>query len=46
MPSPDRADAVMLVLADVNLPTGHVLDADDLLGEDEMRLDWATDFDY
>jgi hypothetical protein len=34
MPSPDRADAVMLVLAGINLPTaGVVLDSDDILSE-------------
>ena len=46
MPSPDRADAVMLVCAKANLPSGEVLRAEDILGEDEMRLDWAEGFDY
>ena len=46
MPSPDRADAVMLVLAQVNLPQARTYHVEDIFGEDEMRLDWADSFDY
>ena len=42
MPSPDRADAVMLVLAKVNLPSRDVVDAEDLFDDDDLELGWAT----
>lgn len=45
MPSPDRADAVMLALAKVNLPTHSVVHAEDLLDDfDEPTLDWAPTY--
>ena len=44
MPSPDRADAVMLVMARVNLPPdGRVLYPEDILGDD-LTLDWAPTY--
>lgn len=46
MPSPDRADAVMLTMARVNLPQARTYHVEDIFGEDEMRLDWAESFDY
>ena len=43
MPSPDRADAVMLALARVNLPDNRVHDVDDLLAElDDADLGWSV----
>lgn len=44
MPSPDRADAVMLVAARVNLPSNEILDAEDLglLDDYDDQLGWAT----
>lgn len=44
MPSPDRADAVMLAMAKVNLPDHNVYDADDLLDHDDLALGWASNF--
>lgn len=43
MPSPDRADAVMLACAKVNLPPAGVHDWDELLSdEDDGALPWAA----
>lgn len=42
MPSPDRADAVMLVAAKVNLPTGAVLYPEDILEDEDLDLAWST----
>lgn len=44
MPSPDRADAVMLALATVNLPDHDVHDAEELLDPDDIALDWAPTY--
>lgn len=42
-PSPDRADAVMLAMARVHLPSRGVFDVDDLLDEDDIdTLPWAA----
>ena len=47
MPSPDRADAVMLACAQVNLPPmGRVLHAEDVLPEEDLDLDWADAVGY
>ena len=45
MPSPDRADAVMLALARINLPESGPKSTDDVLDEyDDEPLDWALDY--
>ena len=45
MPSPDRADAVMLVLANVNLPQDRNISADDILDQiEDEPLSWATQY--
>ena len=42
MPSPDRADAVMIAMAKVNLPESSApIAAEDLLGGDFADLEWA-----
>lgn len=41
MPSPDKADAVMLALARVNLPDHDVYDEHDLFPDLDDALDWA-----
>lgn len=42
MPSPDRADAVMLALARVNLQPMQILTASDLLDDDLDDLSWSV----
>lgn len=46
MPSPDRADAVMLALARINLPEAGYGSTDDVLAHDDTddALDWAMDY--
>ena len=42
MPSPDRAAAVMIAMAKVNLPESSApIAAEDLLGGDFADLEWA-----
>ena len=44
MPSPDRADAVMLAAAKVNLPDSSVHTLDELLTDDDGGLAWAASY--
>ena len=47
MPSPDRADAVMLACAKVNLPPpATILHAEDILDDDDLDLSWADAVGY